>query len=115
MAAPKELSVASVTSHLEKCVFVKRRAKALTKYLLWSNLTDCSSNNLHVFLFFMYIGREGETNANNSRFDRNMCVKCMQVPMDFLLHQGPCYINFDRFPLDQTKAEEEFSGWDRDF
>ncbi|TNN82697.1 cGMP-dependent protein kinase 1 [Liparis tanakae] len=28
---------------------------------------------------------------------------------------GPCYINFDRFPLDQTKAEEEFSGWDRDF
>lgn len=33
----------------------------------------------------------------------------------FFLHQGPCYINFDRFPLDQTKADEEFSGWDRDF
>lgn len=29
--------------------------------------------------------------------------------------QGPCYINFDRFPYDLTKAEEEFSGWDRDF
>uniref|UniRef100_A0A8C6SK77 Protein kinase cGMP-dependent 3 n=1 Tax=Neogobius melanostomus TaxID=47308 RepID=A0A8C6SK77_9GOBI len=28
---------------------------------------------------------------------------------------GPSYINFDRFPHDQTKAEEEFSGWDRDF
>ncbi|KAG7264930.1 hypothetical protein CRUP_027121 [Coryphaenoides rupestris] len=29
--------------------------------------------------------------------------------------QGPCYINFDRFPCDQAKVEEEFSGWDRDF
>ncbi|XP_055362597.1 cGMP-dependent protein kinase 2 isoform X2 [Betta splendens] len=28
---------------------------------------------------------------------------------------GPCYINFDRFPADQNKADEEFSGWDRDF
>lgn len=30
-------------------------------------------------------------------------------------HQGPSYINFDRFALDHTKVEEEFSGWDRDF
>ncbi|KAG5277567.1 hypothetical protein AALO_G00119090 [Alosa alosa] len=29
--------------------------------------------------------------------------------------QGPCYINFDRFPHDKTQAEEEFSGWDKDF
>uniref|UniRef100_H2U538 cGMP-dependent protein kinase n=1 Tax=Takifugu rubripes TaxID=31033 RepID=H2U538_TAKRU len=28
---------------------------------------------------------------------------------------GPCYINFDRFPVDHTKAEEDFSGWDREF
>ncbi|CAG09161.1 unnamed protein product, partial [Tetraodon nigroviridis] len=28
---------------------------------------------------------------------------------------GPCYINFDRFPVDHTKVEEEFSGWDQDF
>lgn len=32
-----------------------------------------------------------------------------------LLFQGPCYINFDRFPVDHTKVEEEFSGWDQDF
>ncbi|XP_044185506.1 cGMP-dependent protein kinase 2 [Thunnus albacares] len=32
-----------------------------------------------------------------------------------LIRKGPCYINFDRFPHDQTKADEEFSGWDRDF
>uniref|UniRef100_A0A3Q3INQ8 Protein kinase domain-containing protein n=1 Tax=Monopterus albus TaxID=43700 RepID=A0A3Q3INQ8_MONAL len=30
-------------------------------------------------------------------------------------HHGPCYINFDRFPHDQAKADEEFSDWDRDF
>uniref|UniRef100_A0A3Q2NNH4 Protein kinase cGMP-dependent 3 n=1 Tax=Fundulus heteroclitus TaxID=8078 RepID=A0A3Q2NNH4_FUNHE len=29
--------------------------------------------------------------------------------------QGPCYINFDKFPQDHSKAEEEFSGWDHDF
>ncbi|XP_039981661.1 cGMP-dependent protein kinase 1 [Xiphias gladius] len=39
----------------------------------------------------------------------------LDAPTVRLIRKGPCYINFDRFPLDQTKAEEEFSGWDRDF
>ncbi|KAM9798404.1 cGMP-dependent protein kinase 2 [Neosynchiropus ocellatus] len=39
----------------------------------------------------------------------------LDAPTVRLVRQGPCYINFDRFPLDQSKAEEEFSGWDRDF
>ncbi|XP_035474246.2 cGMP-dependent protein kinase 1 [Scophthalmus maximus] len=39
----------------------------------------------------------------------------LDAPTIRLIRKGPCYINFDRFPLDQTKAEEEFSGWDRDF
>ncbi|CAI5683705.1 cGMP-dependent protein kinase 2 [Oreochromis niloticus] len=39
----------------------------------------------------------------------------LEAPTARLIRKGPCYINFDRFPDDQTKAEEEFSGWDRDF
>ncbi|KAF7664008.1 hypothetical protein LDENG_00192230 [Lucifuga dentata] len=39
----------------------------------------------------------------------------LDAPTVRLIRKGPCYINFDRFPYDQTKAEEEFSGWDRDF
>ncbi|XP_040920791.1 cGMP-dependent protein kinase 1 [Toxotes jaculatrix] len=39
----------------------------------------------------------------------------LDAPTVRLIRKGPCYINFDRFPPDQTKAEEEFSGWDRDF
>lgn len=39
----------------------------------------------------------------------------LDAPTVRLIRKGPCYINFDRFPQDQTKAEEEFSGWDRDF
>ncbi|KAM4522535.1 cGMP-dependent protein kinase 2 [Odontesthes bonariensis] len=39
----------------------------------------------------------------------------LDAPTIRLVRKGPCYINFDRFPLDETKAEEEFSGWDRDF
>ncbi|KAM8846623.1 cGMP-dependent protein kinase 2 [Synchiropus picturatus] len=39
----------------------------------------------------------------------------LDAPTVRLVRKGPCYINFDRFPLDQSKAEEEFSGWDRDF
>ncbi|XP_070843194.1 cGMP-dependent protein kinase 2 [Chaetodon trifascialis] len=39
----------------------------------------------------------------------------LDAPTVRLIRKGPCYINFDRFPLDHTKAEEEFSGWDRDF
>ncbi|XP_049446847.1 cGMP-dependent protein kinase 2 [Epinephelus fuscoguttatus] len=39
----------------------------------------------------------------------------LDAPTVRLIRKGPCYINFDRFPLDQTKADEEFSGWDRDF
>ncbi|XP_077443864.1 cGMP-dependent protein kinase 2 isoform X2 [Stigmatopora argus] len=39
----------------------------------------------------------------------------LDAPTVRLIRKGPSYINFDRFPQDQTKAEEEFSGWDRDF
>ncbi|XP_019726991.1 cGMP-dependent protein kinase 1 [Hippocampus comes] len=39
----------------------------------------------------------------------------LDAPTVRLIRKGPCYINFDRFPQDQTKTEEEFSGWDRDF
>ncbi|XP_072217926.1 cGMP-dependent protein kinase 2 [Leuresthes tenuis] len=39
----------------------------------------------------------------------------LDAPTIRLVRKGPCYINFDRFPLDETKAEEEFSDWDRDF
>ncbi|XP_026174393.1 cGMP-dependent protein kinase 2 [Mastacembelus armatus] len=39
----------------------------------------------------------------------------LNAPTVRLIRKGPCYINFDRFPHDQTKGEEEFSGWDHDF
>ncbi|XP_041832043.1 cGMP-dependent protein kinase 2 [Melanotaenia boesemani] len=39
----------------------------------------------------------------------------LDAPTVRLIRKGPCYINFDRFPFDHTKAEEEFSGWDCDF
>ncbi|XP_029966955.1 cGMP-dependent protein kinase 2 [Salarias fasciatus] len=39
----------------------------------------------------------------------------IEAPTVRLIRKGPSYVNFDRFPQDQTKAEEEFSGWDRDF
>ncbi|KAM3861355.1 cGMP-dependent protein kinase 2 [Diretmus argenteus] len=39
----------------------------------------------------------------------------VDAPTIRLIRKGPCYINFDRFSYDQAKAEEEFSGWDRDF
>lgn len=29
--------------------------------------------------------------------------------------QGPPYVNFKRFSVDWTPAEDEFSGWDEDF
>ncbi|KAM7395412.1 hypothetical protein PAMA_006936 [Pampus argenteus] len=39
----------------------------------------------------------------------------LDAPTVRLIRKGPCYVNFDRFAQDQTKAEEEFSGWDREF
>ncbi|XP_066532483.1 cGMP-dependent protein kinase 1 [Hoplias malabaricus] len=39
----------------------------------------------------------------------------ISAPTAKLIRKGPCYINFDRFPYDKTLADEEFSGWDRDF
>ncbi|XP_026197684.1 cGMP-dependent protein kinase 2 [Anabas testudineus] len=42
-------------------------------------------------------------------------MRQIDAPTIRLIRKGPCYINFDRFPYDQTKADEEFSGWDRDF
>ncbi|CAB1340134.1 unnamed protein product [Coregonus sp. 'balchen'] len=39
----------------------------------------------------------------------------VEAPTIRLIRKGPCYINFDRFPFDQTKADEEFSGWDKNF
>lgn len=44
-----------------------------------------------------------------------MCAFRVFILSSPLLFQGPCYINFDRFPVDHTKAEEDFSGWDREF
>ncbi|KAI7800103.1 putative cGMP-dependent protein kinase 1, partial [Triplophysa rosa] len=42
-------------------------------------------------------------------------MRQMEAPTIKLIRKGPCYINFDCFPYDKTQAEEEFSGWDRDF
>ncbi|KAM6915408.1 cGMP-dependent protein kinase 2 [Xenentodon cancila] len=39
----------------------------------------------------------------------------LDAPTVRLIHKGPCYVNFDRFPQDHSKVEEELSGWDRDF
>ncbi|KAK2856252.1 hypothetical protein Q5P01_004987 [Channa striata] len=39
----------------------------------------------------------------------------LDAPTLRLIRKGPCYINFDRFPYEHTIAEEEFSGWDKDF
>ncbi|XP_037541783.1 cGMP-dependent protein kinase 1 [Nematolebias whitei] len=39
----------------------------------------------------------------------------LDAPTVRLVRKGPCYINFDQFPQDHTKADEEFSGWDCDF
>ncbi|XP_022050691.2 cGMP-dependent protein kinase 2 [Acanthochromis polyacanthus] len=39
----------------------------------------------------------------------------LDAPTVRLIRKGPCYINFDRFPHDQTIADEDFSDWDRDF
>lgn len=39
----------------------------------------------------------------------------LDAPTVRLIRKGPSYINFDRFPHDPTKAEEELTGWDRDF
>ncbi|XP_007552925.1 cGMP-dependent protein kinase 2 [Poecilia formosa] len=39
----------------------------------------------------------------------------LDAPTIRLIRKGPCYINFDKFPQDHSVAEEEFSGWDRDF
>ncbi|KAM4528965.1 cGMP-dependent protein kinase 2 [Fundulus diaphanus] len=39
----------------------------------------------------------------------------LDAPTIRLIRKGPCYINFDKFPQDHSQAEEEFSGWDRDF
>jgi len=40
---------------------------------------------------------------------------CLIVSLWVFGFQGPCYINFDRFPYDKIQAEEEFSDWDCDF
>ncbi|KAK1170617.1 cGMP-dependent protein kinase 1 [Acipenser oxyrinchus oxyrinchus] len=39
----------------------------------------------------------------------------IEAPTIPLIRMGSLYINFDRFPPEITKAEEEFSGWDKDF
>ncbi|XP_033872880.1 cGMP-dependent protein kinase 1 [Acipenser ruthenus] len=39
----------------------------------------------------------------------------IEAPTIPLIRMGSPYINFDRFPPEITKAEEEFSGWDKDF
>ncbi|XP_022593513.1 cGMP-dependent protein kinase 2-like [Seriola dumerili] len=64
--------------------------------------------------------KDGIKDVRNHRWFSSMNwhklrVGQLDAPTVRLIRKGPCYINFDRFPLDQTKADEEFSGWDHDY
>ncbi|KAK3507005.1 hypothetical protein QTP70_035273 [Hemibagrus guttatus] len=51
----------------------------------------------------------------NSMNWHKLRMKQVNAPTVKLIRKGPCYINFDRFPFDKSLAEEDFSGWDREF
>ncbi|KAM9496429.1 cGMP-dependent protein kinase 1 [Clarias gariepinus] len=64
--------------------------------------------------------RNGIKDVRNHRWFNNMNwpklrMRQISAPTVKLIRKGPCYINFDCFPFDKSQAEEEFSGWDRDF
>ncbi|KAF4092096.1 hypothetical protein AMELA_G00016940 [Ameiurus melas] len=64
--------------------------------------------------------KNGIKDVRNHRWFNNMNwhklrMKQISAPTIKLIRKGPCYINFDRFPCDKSLAEEDISGWDRDF
>ncbi|KAB5517138.1 hypothetical protein PHYPO_G00185960 [Pangasianodon hypophthalmus] len=64
--------------------------------------------------------KNGIKDVRNHRWFNNMNwhklrMKQITAPTVKLIRKGPCYINFDRFPFDKSLADEDFSGWDRDF
>ncbi|KAM9240597.1 LOW QUALITY PROTEIN: cGMP-dependent protein kinase 2-like [Leptosomus discolor] len=46
---------------------------------------------------------------------RKLSLRQLEAPTLQLIKEGPPYVNFKRFSVDWTPAEEEFSGWDEDF
>ncbi|XP_030347083.1 cGMP-dependent protein kinase 1-like [Strigops habroptila] len=46
---------------------------------------------------------------------RKLSLRQLEAPTLRLIREGPPYVNFKRFSVDWTPAEDEFSGWDEDF
>ncbi|XP_075606284.1 cGMP-dependent protein kinase 2-like isoform X2 [Balearica regulorum gibbericeps] len=46
---------------------------------------------------------------------RKLVLRQLEAPTLRLIKEGPPYINFKRFSVDWTPAEDECSGWDEDF
>ncbi|XP_074717264.1 cGMP-dependent protein kinase 2-like isoform X2 [Strix uralensis] len=46
---------------------------------------------------------------------RKLSLRQLEAPTLRLIKEGPPYVNFKRFSVDWTPAEDEFSGWDEDF
>ncbi|XP_074010140.1 cGMP-dependent protein kinase 1-like [Numenius arquata] len=46
---------------------------------------------------------------------RKLSLRQLEAPTLCLIKEGPPYVNFKRFSVDWTPAEDEFSGWDEDF
>lgn len=46
---------------------------------------------------------------------RKLSLRQLEAPTLQLIREGPPYVNFKRFSVDWTPAEDEFSGWDEDF
>ncbi|XP_029893184.1 cGMP-dependent protein kinase 1-like [Aquila chrysaetos chrysaetos] len=46
---------------------------------------------------------------------RKLLLQQLEAPTLRLIKEGPPYVNFKRFSVDWTPAEDEFSGWDEDF
>ncbi|XP_054676013.1 cGMP-dependent protein kinase 1-like isoform X2 [Grus americana] len=46
---------------------------------------------------------------------RKLVLRQLEAPTLRLIKEGPPYVNFKRFSVDWTPAEDECSGWDEDF
>ncbi|KAM6272989.1 cGMP-dependent protein kinase 1-like isoform 1-T2 [Spheniscus humboldti] len=46
---------------------------------------------------------------------RKLSLQQLEAPTLQLIKEGPPYVNFKRFSVDWTPAQDEFSGWDEDF
>ncbi|XP_063186899.1 cGMP-dependent protein kinase 1-like [Chroicocephalus ridibundus] len=46
---------------------------------------------------------------------QKLSLRQLEAPTLRLIKEGPPYVNFKRFSVDRTPAEDEFSGWDEDF